>query len=194
MRPFFSFTLVVFNRSIDEQKPTAGLQHARCFTDESFWRAEVVRGDAARHEIKRFVRVGEGFRRVQTRFDRQAAFARSGTGAVEHRLRDVTQRDFVTEAREQQTGVTAARCDIQHACAGRQPGVRKRRANIIHVLKYVTFAVAVALSRELFLRGALDFIQVHIRETLLVRRKRSNSNIVDRSCGAGFNPAAMIKP
>jgi hypothetical protein len=92
--------------------------------------------------------------------------------AVEHGLGEVGQRHVVTQAGEVESGVTATGGNIENFGAGRKRHFFGGSANVIDVLQDMTLAIAVALPRELFLGGALDFVEVHTRRNGMILSER----------------------
>jgi len=97
------------------------------------------------------------------RLDFQAALDRRLCNTVEHRLGDVGQCHMVAETCEEQPGVTATRCDIQHFGAPRQFYLLGRSAHIFDVFQNVSRTITMTLPGELFLGGALDCVEFHSR-------------------------------
>jgi hypothetical protein len=121
----------------------------------------MMRRHAAGHQIKIPVWIRQLFGGVLTRLNFEAAFSGRFCGAFQHRLSDVRQRDFVSEAREEQPCVSAARRYIQDSRLRRQVKLFDCDADILDVLQDVPAPVTMALFCELFLRRFLDFIQFH---------------------------------
>lgn len=124
----------------------------------------MMRGNAARHEIEGTAFVREPFGRVQSRLNLQTACSRRRARVVEHRLGDVAQRHLVSELRQQQTCVSTAGRDIEHAGGRREWHMPEGSAQVFDVFEDVPFAVATALFCELFLRSALNFVEIHCGE------------------------------
>ena len=82
MRPCFGFRLAVFDRAIDEQKVTAGSQDAIALPHERRRRAEMMRRDAAHHQIEAIGLVGKVLRGVETSFHPEPAFTSRLGGPV----------------------------------------------------------------------------------------------------------------
>ena len=127
---------------------------------------------------------------MEARCDLQPALVSQRDRTIEHRLRDVAECHVVSEAREEQTGVSAARCHVEHFGGLRKRDVLKRGANVIDFFEDVPLAISIALPGELFLRRALHFVQVHV---LNLRNTKAKLNIVDLSPRPRLNRAPMNK-
>jgi hypothetical protein len=58
-------------------------------------------------------------------------------------------------------GVPSSRGDVEHFGARRQRNLLRGGAEIVHLFQDVTATVALALFCELFLRGALNGVELH---------------------------------
>jgi hypothetical protein len=161
VQPFLRFGLVVFHAPIDEQEPPAGPQHTRRLADKGFRRAEMVRRDAAGHEVEIGVGIGQFLRGMLPRIDREPTLRGGFPHSLEHGTGEIREDDVVSEAGEMQSGVARASRHVEHAGAFRKRDVFQRRLDIGHIRKNVGAAIVAALAGELFLGGELDGIEFH---------------------------------
>ncbi len=161
VRPGFGFRMAVRDGAVNQEKEPAGLQYAGGFPDKTLRRTEMMRRDAAGHQVESRVRVGELFGGVQAGLHGEAALGGGAGGAIEHGLGKVREGDVESEAGQIKPGVAGAGGEIERPGSRRQLHCVKRLANVLDVFKNVATAIAVALPGELFLRRALNVIQFH---------------------------------
>jgi len=161
MKPGLSLGLVIRHRAVNQEEMAAKFEDLGRFRDKSFRGTEMVRGHAARHQIKRFAGIRKLFRRMQRGLDGQTAFGRRPGGFIQHRLRDVGQGHIVSQRSQEKASVSGAGGDIEGLGARLQRDRSQRLGNVIDVLQNMTAPVALALARKLVERGGLYVIEIH---------------------------------
>src|SRR6267154_306929 len=91
----------------------------------------------------------------------EAAIRRGLRSTVEHRLSKIGQRDLKSKRSEVQASMTTAGGDVERTSARRQGHPLQSRSDVLDIFEDVPAAVALALARELFLGGPLDFVELH---------------------------------
>ena len=112
-------------------QPTAGSEDARHLADGGADVVEVMRRDAARHDVERAVLQGQrGCVGGDERDVGRAALPRQGLGLLQHRLGDVAGHDVADPGRQRQGGVPRAAADVEGALGAGQLGRLDQRGEV----------------------------------------------------------------
>ena len=142
---------------VGDRQRRARFQHAKDLVEEARDALEMVRGDAAGHEIERLVLERQRLRlRVGDPHVRELALGDLGADQRQHLLGDVGRPDALDVRRERIRRVAGAGCDVEGA-----PG-RLRLRELHQSLE--ALALGVRLAGEIMRRRARDFaISVSLR-------------------------------
>lgn len=159
MDPLLLFRLVVRHAAIDQQEETTRHEHTRSFVNERFRGREVVRRDAAGHQVEGGIRVREIFCRVLPRLHLQTALLSRGFCTIEHCLGEIGKGDVMPQGGKVQAGMTTAGGNIEHPSSWGKRDMGKRGFHVADIREDIMIgAVTLTLPGELRLSGELDCI------------------------------------